>query len=101
MERPTERERYDPLGTYLKRRQRQIAREQWCFAAVHVTLLSTASVLLVVAIVQEDKLTKDCVQTEITRRLNPVPVYFKGGFLIVSPRSEHLYACPDNRTLWR
>jgi len=101
MERLTDRERYDPVGAYLERRQRQIAREQWCFATIQVTLLSTVLVLLVAAIAQDNKLTKDCVKTETTRRVDPIPVYFKGGFLIVGPRSEHLYVCPNNRTLWR
>jgi hypothetical protein len=101
MERPTKRNWYNDLEIYLAREERRRAREERCFAVLKVFTLASMLVLLAVCVIQEQKLIEDCTATETTRQATPVWMYFGSGFFIPVPRSEHLYVCPNNRTLWR
>jgi hypothetical protein len=101
MERPTKRNWYHDLETYLAREESQRVREQRCSAVLIVFTLVTTLVLLVVCVIREQKLLQDCIATETTRQATPVWMYFGSGLFVPIPRSEHLYVCPNNRTLWR
>jgi hypothetical protein len=100
MERP-DKNWYLELETYLAREERRRAREQRCFALLCTTIAAVILTLLVVYVRQEQKLIKDCIATETTRQATPVWMYFGSGLFIPVPRSERLYVCPNNRTLWR
>ncbi len=101
MERPTKQNWYHDLETYLVREESRRVREQRCFAVLMVFTLAIILVSLAVCAIREQKLLEGCIVTENTRQATPVWMYFGSGLFVPIPRSEHLYVCPNNRTLWR